>query len=208
MIIKASHHFIIYNFFKIFTRLMLRRKFHSVVFDGKNIQTEKPILLIANHVSWWDGFWILYLNMKLFRKKFYFMMLEQQLKKFWFFKFSGGFSVHKSSKSIIETIHYTTELLKDNNNLVLIFPQGEIKSMHQQEIRFEKGLERIVTGAKNKIEIVMVVNLIDYFSNPKPTLYMYYQSFEYDMFHLSKFEESYQVFFNQCIQKQLKLNRQ
>jgi hypothetical protein len=53
------------------------------------------------------------------------MMLEDQLKRYWFFKYTGGFSVKKKSKSITETLNYTQELLSDGKNLVLIFPHGQ-----------------------------------------------------------------------------------
>ena len=71
-------------------------------------------------------------------------MLEEQLKKNWFFQYTGGYSIKKSTRSVVESLNYTAELLENNKNLVLMFPQGKIQSMHRSEFVFEKGIERIL----------------------------------------------------------------
>jgi 1-acyl-sn-glycerol-3-phosphate acyltransferase len=140
MIIKAKHHFVIYPFFKFYAVYKIWRHFDRVFINGDYQEKNLPLLLISNHVSWWDGFWAMYLNMRLLHRKFYFMMLEEQLKKFSFFINTGGYSVKKGNRSIIESINYTIELLTDSKNLVLMFPQGKITSVYDRSIKFEKGI--------------------------------------------------------------------
>jgi 1-acyl-sn-glycerol-3-phosphate acyltransferase len=113
--------------------------------------------LVSNHLSWWDGFWAMYLNIKLFHRKFYFMMLENQLKKHMFFNRTGGYSIKKGSKSIIETIEYTAHLLSDKQNLVLLFPQGEIQSLYTHVFRFENGIGHIMKKLTGKAQIIFLV---------------------------------------------------
>jgi len=200
MILKAKHNIIIYNFFRNYAIRKTNKVFDKVFFDGNFEDKNKPILLIANHVSWWDGFWLMYLNRKMLHRKFHFMMLENQLKKFWFFNYTGGFSINKQSKSIIETLNYTLDLLKDSNNLIIIFPQGKITSKYESNIKFEKGLDWIIKRAM-EIQILQVVNLVDYFSNPKPSLYVYFK--EYKISENNKnIDQSFQQFYNQSIEKQ------
>ena len=79
------------------------------------------------------------------------MMLEEQLNKYAFFKKTGGYSVKKGNRSILESIQYTAEILKDAGNAVLIFPQGEIQSVYESTFKFEKGLEKIMEKVDNKI---------------------------------------------------------
>jgi len=136
--IKAKHHIFIYPFFKWFTVRKLKSTFNKIEIIGTCKDENLPVLVIANHISWWDGFWVMYLNMQKFHRKFYFMMLEEQLRKHWYFNFTGGYSVRKSSRSIIDTLNYTAELLEHSSNMVLLFPQGRITSMHNQEIKFER----------------------------------------------------------------------
>lgn len=205
MILKAKHNFIVYPFFKWYAKHSIKSHFETIKFVGDLTENNLPLLLISNHTSWWDGFWVLYINQKILRRKFHFIMLESQLRKFWLLNYTGGFSINKKSKSIIETLNYTTELLKDPKNMVLIFPQGEIQSMHNQNIHFEKGLERILKNKKNDVQIVFLVNLVDYFSNRKPGIYFYMQEYKDVAFDAQSIQNSYNLFYNESVEKQKKL---
>ena len=132
-------------------------------------------------------------------------MLEDQLRKYWFFNHTGGFSVNKKSMSIRDTIQYTRELLSDNKNMVLMFPQGEIQSMHRQNFVFEKGIERILLDLDNPVEIVFLATLVDYFSDPKPGIHMYLTNYNRPESDSKSLQHRYNEFFQECIAKQLKL---
>ena len=204
MIIKAKHNFIIHPIFKQFSRVMINRHFASVEVIG-DIETssDRSVLLLSNHTAWWDGFWHLYLNMKIFKKKFHFMMLEEQLRKHWYFNYTGGFSVNKSAKSVIETIQYSAELLSHPENLVLIFPQGKIESIHKQSIDFEKGVQKIIERTdRSNLQIIYLVNSIDYFINKKPVLYHYIKEYKGSDTNYLVLEKSYNAFFKESIKHQ------
>ena len=130
------------------------------------------------------------------------MMLEEQLRKYWFFNYTGGFSINKKSRTIIESINYAGALLSKPENLVLLFPQGEIQSVYQQEIRFEKGIERIVKMAKRDIQLIFNANLIDYFSKPKPSVFMYATEYSKTDFSKQSIEKEYNLFYKSCLDKQ------
>lgn len=206
MIIKAQHHPIIYPFFKFYTNWKIFRNFESVHFSGNYFEKGRPLLLIANHVSWWDGFWVFYLNQKLFKRKFYFMMLEEQLKKYPFFIKSGGYSVKKGNRSILESIQYTAEILKESGNAVLLFPQGKIQSVYESTFKFEKGIEKVLEAVECSIQIIFIVNLTDYFSDPKPGLYIYYREYEDNKSGTVTLQEEYNSFYQSCISEQQKKN--
>ena len=204
MIIKAKHNIIIHPIFKQFSRVMINRHFASVEVIG-DIETssDRSVLLLSNHTAWWDGFWHLYLNMKIFKKKFHFMMLEEQLRKHWYFNYTGGFSVNKSAKSVIETIQYSAELLSHPENLVLIFPQGKIESIHKQSIDFEKGVQKIIERTdRSNLQIIYLVNSIDYFINKKPVLYHYIKEYTESNTDYLSLERSYNAFLNESIKHQ------
>ena len=177
MILKAKHNFIIYPFFRWYALGIIKMKFRDIRIIGSFKDRGLPVLLISNHVSWWDGFWARYLNVKLLKRRFHFMMLEDQLRKFRFFNYTGGFSVNKRAKSLIETLKYTIGLLSNRENMVLIFPQGEIRTMHLQTFQFEKGIERILKDKMGLIQILFMANLVDYFSSPKPCINIYIQEY-------------------------------
>jgi 1-acyl-sn-glycerol-3-phosphate acyltransferase len=206
--LKAKHNIFLYGFFKGYTRWKISRNFASVRFTGDIEGSKLPVLLLSNHTSWWDGFLAMYLNLEVFRKKFYFMMLEKELRKYWFFNYTGGFSVRKKSKSVIETLNYAESLLGDGSNLVLIFPQGGIQSMHQQKFVFERGVERIIKKLKGNVEIVFMASLIDYFSHPKPSVYIHTGRFNDSGATIETIQSRYNEFYRQCVEKQIHLTDQ
>jgi hypothetical protein len=164
-------------------------------------------LVIANHVGWWDGFWVMYLNMKKFHKKFYFMMLEKQLKNHWFFGYTGGYPVKKRSHEIIDCLNYTSDLLYDSNNMVLMFPQGNLESIYQHEFVFEKGVERVIRKSKEFTEIIFVANLIDFYKKPKPSLFINYIVYGNGETDIKSIQEAYNKFYNNTLNKHKKMNR-
>jgi 1-acyl-sn-glycerol-3-phosphate acyltransferase len=208
MIIQAKHNFLIHSFFRKYAVWIIRRHFRDVTIRGEFHDLKLPVLLIANHISWWDGFWAMYLNVKVLKRKFHFMMLGDQLRRFWFFRYTGGFSVEKNSRSVTESLQYAADLLKSGENMLLLFPQGKIETMHKQFFRFEKGIDRILKGKEEQVEIVFMVNLVDYFSAPKPTVDMYIQSFLYTSREPGDLQKEYNDFYLECTEMQQSIHRQ
>ena len=202
MILKAKHHWFIYPFFQRYTLWILHRHFHKVQLMGIYNDHNLPVMVLANHVSWWDGFWIMYLNLKVLSRKYHLMMLEEQLRKHWYFNYSGVFSVRKNSRSIIETMQYTAEILQDSGNMVFLSPQGEIKSMHEHQILFEKGAERIASYASKPFDILFVVNLVDYFSQPRPSLFIHFKQYSGQSTKTAELEKAYNAFFQEALDSQ------
>jgi hypothetical protein len=149
---------------------MINRHFRSVVIKNDFTDNGKPILLIGNHFSWWDGFFANYLNIKIFKRKFHVMMLEEQLQNRMFLNKAGAYSIRKHSHSVKESLAYTRNILSDSENLVTLFPQGEIRSMFQFPVRFERGITQVLNGLEGKVRVVFMAALIDYFSHRKPSL--------------------------------------
>ncbi len=204
---KARHNLFIYNFLKIYTLWKVKRCFDRVVFAGEAAIEDKSVFVISNHVGWWDGFWVMYLNIKKFGKKFYFMMLNSQLEKHWGFRYAGGYPVKKKSRDLIDCLHYTSELLTNSDNMVLMFPQGTLESVYRQDIVFEKGVERILDNKRGETGIVFVANLVDYFKNPRPSLFIYYMSYKGGATDRKRIEEAYNGFYQNALKQQIKLNR-
>ena len=202
MILKAKHNFFLYPFFKWYAVRIVMRNFRVVKVTGNYVEQGLPVLLVANHISWWDGLWAMYLNVKFFRKRFHFMMLEEQLRKYWLFNYFGGYSVSQGSRSVIESLDYTAGLLEDPENLALIFPQGEIKTMHLQSFHFEKGLERILKHKEGRVQVILLASLTDYFSHPKPSIYLYIKEYDSHDFNLQAMQDNYNAFYRQCVDDQ------
>ena len=106
------------------------------------------------------------------------MMLEEQLKKRMFLNKAGAFSIKKNTRSIIETLEYTAGLLQNPQNMVAVYPQGEIASLYHYPVKFEKGILHVLKKTK-AIQIIFYAALIDYFSKRKPDLNFYLEEFHF-----------------------------
>lgn len=172
MIIRANHRRFYEWFYGFYAKRAINKHFHALKVDIPEIKTDKSLLLLANHHSWWDGFWVMRINQLYWKKKFHVMMLKEQLLKHKTFVGAGAYSVDPGSKSIIESLNYTKKLLSEKRNLVLLFPQGEIQSQHKDYLSFEQGVDRIINGLENT-DVLLLNTFTDYFSNKKNSLFVY-----------------------------------
>lgn len=169
--IKANHKKFYVWFIRFYTAINLKIYFKKVVVEGDlSLPRDRAILLIGNHFSWWDGFFAYYLNYTRFQRKFHVMMLEEQLAPRMFLNKAGAYSIRRSSRTVIDSINYSSALLSDKNNIVVVFPQGEIESQYRHPVTFERGIERILRNAKGEISIVFYAATVDWFSSKRPVL--------------------------------------
>lgn len=187
-----------------FTRRGFRKHFDRVIVHGGFVEEGKSILVTANHFSWWDGFFIFYLNEKLFHRRFHVMMLEEQLRSNMILNKVGAFSVQKNSRSVVESLQYARNILSAGpQNLLLFYPQGEIQSLYASPLSFEKGLEKVVTGQEDQVAIWMVACLVDYFSHKKPELHLYLKPYTCKGgFRIRDYEEAYNRFLSESKNQQ------
>jgi len=203
--IKACHHWFYYRFFKLYSRYLPRWDFKTVAIHNTIPDRELPVFMVGNHFSWWDGFLALYINMETFRRKFHIMMLEEQLNTRMFLNKTGAYSIRRGSRSMVDSLRYTNELLTDPANMVVMFPQGEIRSIHDQPQRFEKGWYRIIERLEQPVQFVFYHALVDYFSHRKPSLHIYLYEYNYTEGNAQDAEDAFNGFFNQSLEEQKRL---
>jgi 1-acyl-sn-glycerol-3-phosphate acyltransferase len=176
--------------------------FHEEKLVGEFANTEKSVLVVGNHSTWWDGFWAMYLNDVILKKNFYVLMLEAELKKRMFFSKVGAFSINPNEGGIKESLLFTKRLLSEKGNMVLFFPEGKFSPTSHVKKEFQKGISFFYKDEPT-FKTLFVVFLIDYFANRKPTLYVHFQQkeFEKGVSHMN-IETEYNQFFEQCIDKQ------
>jgi 1-acyl-sn-glycerol-3-phosphate acyltransferase len=201
--IKCSHNPFVVSFFDWYLLKILKSDFHKIKYDENfSFDKNKSILFIGNHFSWWDGFFTYYLKIKLFKKDFNVMMLEEELKKRILFSYAGVYSIKKKSDTVNESLDYTCELLENPKNLVLMFPQGKIESMHIDKINFEKGLAYILNNAKN-FQLIYSSVFIDYFSQRKPVAQIYLKKIDVEKnYSIEELELLYNEHYNDSKSKQ------
>ncbi len=198
--IYARHTKLHTAFFRYYSGYLMRKNFRAVSFVDDHGPTEKPLLIIGNHFSWYDGFFMNYYNNKILKKKFHVMMLEEQLQGRMFLNKSGAFSINPGTRDIIESLNYSAEILNDPCNMLLMYPTGEIQSSYKSSFRFMKGLDKILAG--NNAEIRFYACMIDYFSERKPSVWIYFHVAASTHRSTPELEKDYNDFYHSCILRQ------
>ena len=76
--IKARHHKGYELIFGNYLSWLLGRNFHHLDYNRMPVDQENPVIILANHISWWDGFIMYEINKQYIHKKIHVLMLEEQ----------------------------------------------------------------------------------------------------------------------------------
>lgn len=200
--IKEKHNRAYITFFDLYSTRLIKRHFRCIRLIGELTERNLPVLMIANHFSWWDGFLQYRINKEKLGRRFHVMMLEEQLRRHPFLRHVGAFSIQKKSRDIVKSLKHCVDILQEPANMLLLFPQGEIQTMHTRQFIFEKGLEFILARV-DKLHIVFNLNLIDYFSYKKPELSIYFEDYlPIKNIKLIDIQNAYNEFAERCIERQ------
>jgi hypothetical protein len=184
----------------------MKMHFHKIEMIGEIENKDLPVLLIANHFSWWDGFFISSFNQQKTDKRFHIMMEEKQLSENRFLNYGGVYSIRKESKDLVKSLQYTNELLQNPDNLVALFPQGKFESKYQFPLHFEKGLDRILKNLKNEVQFIFMANQVEYFDSVKPLLFMHFKEYNYSGKQVKEIEKDYNQFYKRCFAGNINLS--
>jgi hypothetical protein len=182
---------------------IFKKDFSNFNYNELTVKDDEALLLLANRFSWWDGFMLFHLNKKLFKKQFHVLVTTDDYHQIAYLKYYGAFAPENKGKDMMKTLQYAGALLDDPKNLVLIFPQGKLKSSHVTSINFEKGVIQVINASKKKFQTVFSVILTDYFAERKSKANAYLKNWpaeEYISLQLLKSE--YNKHYDTAILKQ------
>ncbi len=110
-----------------------------------------PVILFANHSSWWDGYMVMLLNEQAWGLDAYVMIEEAQLARYPFFRLVGGFSVNRQNgRSAAASLAYGAGLLNHKpGRMLLIFPQGEILANDRRPLTFYSGIGHLARRVRD-----------------------------------------------------------
>ncbi|HOX85211.1 MAG TPA: lysophospholipid acyltransferase family protein [bacterium] len=157
-----------------YLRRLLRRHFFAIWLVGQvpELNDHQPVLLLPNHHTWWDGFFAYLLNRSLFRRPFYLMMLEQQLRKNRFFTRVGAYSIDPLSPGgIRRSLDYTLSLL-NGNPLIALFPQGELTASVEKNIRYRPGVDLLSRRSPQPLQWVQLAVKPLFLEQQRPELFI------------------------------------
>jgi hypothetical protein len=156
----------------------LRRRFNKMVINPVDIKADHSYLVMGNHFSFLDGFLATYLCWNVIHKSrgikgLYIMVLKKQMQMNPWLKYFGCFSIAPGTTTVNESLAYAAELLSKPGNVILVFPQGNLESLHVREIVMKEGINHIVPQIKGDCQLLWSSNLIEYFESLKPSVYFH-----------------------------------
>ncbi|CAN5734815.1 hypothetical protein BH23GEM8_BH23GEM8_18370 [soil metagenome] len=108
------------------------------------LEPRQPLILIANHVSWWDGF-LLHEVHRTLRPlaPLHTVMLESELRQHRLLRSLGAVGMHpESAASVIRCIRTLKGRLERRpDSIVAFFPQGRIWPSGRRPLGFRRGVE-------------------------------------------------------------------
>jgi hypothetical protein len=193
------------TFIQLYVRWITARNFKEINFNQVPLQSNRSVLLIANHFSAWDTIILYHINRIFFKKNFHAMILEETARKEPFLKYAGGFSVNPGSRDVVQSLNYASQLLANPANLVLIFPQGKIYSNMIEEVTFERGIMNIINNPID-MQLIFAATFIENFNNFKPVANVHLKANNGTEFNnISALQQAYQQHYTQARQQQLKI---
>lgn len=173
--IEAKHNKFIRKLFNLYINNKLKSNFSHFYSTNRlpSFDVQKPILVLQNHFSWWDGFFSDLVYRKYFYNyKIYMMILESTLNKYKFFKYLGAYSINKfKPRDTLATLHYTKQLLTQKNTFLVIFPTGELLPYSLTKIKFKTGIEKFIISKEYDFFILPLSFKIQYENASKPNVY-------------------------------------
>jgi 1-acyl-sn-glycerol-3-phosphate acyltransferase len=137
--------------FAAYNRNLIARRFEGLRVAGlehlRGREPSVPLVLYANHSSWWDG--LLAFQVGRFCKlDQYAMMEERQLREYPFHRKLGAFGVvRESARDGARSIEYASGLLRKTSRALWIFPQGKTIQNDARPLVLYNGAARIIERA-------------------------------------------------------------
>lgn len=170
--IKAKSNYYARIIFDIYINKLLKKNFSHfyLINNFPELKSNDSVVLVPNHFSWWDGFFIDWVLKKETNYSIKLMMLERQLKRYWFFNYIGAFSIDpEKPTSTKETMSYSRSLIRAKENALIIYSQGIIEPYEKRPIKLKKGL-RVILKTLENIKVIPVGFKISYSEEKSPSI--------------------------------------
>src|ERR1700754_2142153 len=206
--LRPKNNKIIYWLMHRYVKFLVRTKFQQLLFNAIEIDKTRSVLVLANHFSFWDGLIMHCVNDALFKKHFYVMINEATAYKINYLRYGGAFSINKNSRKMLESLDYAAKLLDEPGNLVLLFPQGKLFSNFVDDVRFEKGVLRVIKQAAGKYQLIFAATFIQFYKHRKQSINVYLKTEKesYADKSIADLKNAYQQHYNAAKKQQTEID--
>lgn len=151
---------------------IMRRRLHVRLSEPVPALGSGPIVLVANHVSWWDGFLLRAVQRALRpRAELRTIALERELARHPFLRRIGAIGIDPTSPASIRHALRTVEQLRSDDLVLGYFPQGRIEPSHARPLAFHRGID-LVLDAIAPASVVPVALHVEPLARFAPTAFI------------------------------------
>lgn len=111
------------------------------------LAADRPLVIVANHTSWWDGFLLRDIHRALRPDApFHVVMTAHELARFPFFRRIGAVGIERDSAgSILRAFRQLARKAEAApRSVILYFPQGQIWPAWRRPLGFQRGVELLL----------------------------------------------------------------
>jgi hypothetical protein len=140
-----------------------------------HILSDVPLMLVANHVSWWDGFLLIELQRMLRpHAPFHTIMLESELRRSPFLRRIGAIGVDPDSvPSVLSAMRELARRTEERpDSMIFFFPQGRIWPSYRRPLGFKRGIE-VFCKAIGDVVVIPVGIHIEPLNHAAPSAFVY-----------------------------------
>lgn len=153
-----------------------------------------PVLLIANHSSWWDGIWIWQRNRSHWQLQFRVPMLQQSLQRWPFLKHLGGMPLARGKVLAAQSAEVAQACSK-LGQLLLLFPEGQIRRALPGQHHFQEGLLKKML-LQPQLGLVFTYQVVVSTNKPKPEVYHFLKGVPLGT--VAELQQQYAAFAAEC----------
>ena len=142
-------------FFRLYVRRFIRKNFHAVRLlggsDTNPFDKLGPVVVVANHASWWDPMVSIFLGHYFAKEWNHFAPIEQDmLEKYDIFKKLGFFAVKKeSARGLRQFMECGKRVLESDSSVLWMTPEGEFRDPRVRPVEIKKGLGHLLAKSPN-----------------------------------------------------------
>ena len=157
-----------------YARRKLARGLDGLFVEGleevRALARERPVILAANHVAWWDSFLVVALDHALGTEG-YALMDADSIRRLPFFARLGALPLERGGRTADLTgLRAAAAKLDRPGRALWIFPQGRHRPAHLRPLGFEPGI-RLVTRLAPEAAVVPVALQYAFGERPVPAAY-------------------------------------
>ncbi|MBN1465442.1 lysophospholipid acyltransferase family protein, partial [candidate division KSB1 bacterium] len=161
--------------FRPYIRHLLKKHFNAIRLLGETPNfADHAILLLPNHSTWWDGFFIHFLKVAVLQRPTYLMMLEEQLAKNRFFSYVGAYSIDPASaRENLRSLSYSRDLLqRPEKPVVCVFPQGVLSAWGVRPFGYRRGIDLIVRKMTMPLNVCQIAFKCEFLAAQRADVFM------------------------------------